>query len=86
MRAAITSLSLLGGLLGAPPIASCSSPHSASKDTGDQAAATPSSVVLALDQRWGQAYIKNDFDFVDRLLSPDWRGWLDGKADSGLRL
>ena len=33
--------------------------------------------VLKLDREWGQAYVKGDIDFVDRILAPDWRGWTD---------
>ena len=33
--------------------------------------------VLELDREWGQAYVKGDVDFVDRILAPDWRGWTD---------
>jgi ketosteroid isomerase-like protein len=35
--------------------------------------------VLELDRAWGQAYVKGDADFVERLLAPDWVGWLDGE-------
>lgn len=33
--------------------------------------------VLELDRAWGQAYVKGDIGFVDRILAPDWRGWTD---------
>jgi hypothetical protein len=33
--------------------------------------------VLALDRAWGQAYVKGDIGFVDRILAPDWSGWTD---------
>ena len=35
--------------------------------------------VLALDRAWGQAYVTGDIAFVERLLAPDWQGWLDGE-------
>lgn len=35
--------------------------------------------VLALDRAWGQAYVGGDVAFVERLLAPDWQGWLDGE-------
>jgi len=41
---------------------------------GDHDAAT---TVLELDREWGQAYVKGDIDFVDRILAPDWHGWTD---------
>jgi ketosteroid isomerase-like protein len=33
--------------------------------------------ILELDRAWGQAYVKDDIDFVDRILAADWRGWTD---------
>ena len=36
--------------------------------------------VLALDRAWGQAYVSGDVAFVERLLAPDWQGWLDGEV------
>lgn len=36
--------------------------------------------VLELDRAWGQAYVRGDIDYVDRILSPDWRGWTDHKG------
>lgn len=32
---------------------------------------------LELDRAWGQAYVKGDIEFVERILAPDWRGWTD---------
>jgi hypothetical protein len=43
-----------------------------SRHAGEDAAA-----VLKLDREWGQAYVKGDIEFVDRILAPDWRGWTD---------
>jgi Domain of unknown function (DUF4440) len=33
--------------------------------------------ILNLEHAWGQAYVKGDRDFVDRILAPDWHGWTD---------
>jgi hypothetical protein len=33
--------------------------------------------VLALDRAWGQAYVTGNIEFVDQLLSSDWRSWTD---------
>ena len=38
--------------------------------------------VLALDRKWGQAYITGDVDFVDSLLATDWQGQFDGKINT----
>jgi len=43
--------------------------------------------VLELDRAWGQAYVNGDIDFVERVLSPDWRGWTDhAGSDKGSEL
>lgn len=33
--------------------------------------------VLEIDRAWGQAYVKDQIDVIDRTLAPDWRGWID---------
>ena len=82
MRTSTTPRTVLYVVLVAAFLASCSDHRSTSKDSGDQAARSVTDIVLELDRQWGQAYVKNDFDFVDRLLAPDWQGWLDGKAET----
>ena len=82
MRTGPTSRQVLRILLVVAFLASCSDPRSASKNSGSPTAHEVADIVLELDRRWGQAYIKNDFDFVDHLLAPDWQGWLDGKAET----
>jgi len=44
------------------------------------AASSTEETILQLDRAWGQAYVTGDIEVVDRLLAPDWRGWLDDKG------
>jgi hypothetical protein len=37
--------------------------------------------LLALDRRWGQAYVHADSAFVAGFVADDWRGWFDEHAD-----
>jgi hypothetical protein len=38
--------------------------------------------LLALDRRWGQAYVHRDSAFVAGFVAGDWRGWFDDHADN----
>ena len=38
--------------------------------------------LLALDRRWGQAYVHEDSAFVASFVAEDWRGWFDDHADN----
>ena len=38
--------------------------------------------LLALDRRWGQAYVHGDSAFVAGFVAEDWRGWFDDHADN----
>jgi len=38
--------------------------------------------LLALDRRWGQAYVHGDSVFVAGLVAEDWQGWFDDHADN----
>jgi len=38
--------------------------------------------LLALDRRWGQAYVHADSAFVSGFVADDWHGWFDDHADS----
>ena len=38
--------------------------------------------LLALDRRWGQAYVHEDTAFVARFVADDWEGWFDDYADN----
>lgn len=37
--------------------------------------------LLALDRRWGQAYVHRDSAFVAGFVADDWRGWFDDHAE-----
>ena len=52
----------------------------ASAPMRDQAALRDS--LLALDRRWGQAYVHGDTVFVAGFVAEDWRGWFDDHADN----
>ena len=44
--------------------------------------------IAALEQRWGEAFVKRDFDFIDRIVAPDSRlvgADSDGSPDITLR-
>jgi ketosteroid isomerase-like protein len=53
-----------------------------------QAAASPGAhaalrdSLLALDRRWGQAYVRADTAFVADFVADDWVGWFDDRADN----
>lgn len=36
--------------------------------------------LLALDRRWGQAYVHADSAFVAGFVAADWRGWFDDRS------
>ena len=38
--------------------------------------------LLALDRRWGQAYVHPDSAFVSGFVADDWHGWFDDHADN----
>ena len=38
--------------------------------------------LLALDRRWGQAYVHRNTAFVAAFVADDWRGWFDDHADN----
>lgn len=38
--------------------------------------------LLALDRRWGQAYVTGDSAFVAGLLADDWIGWFDDHQEN----
>jgi len=38
--------------------------------------------LLALDRRWGQAYVRGDSAFVAGFVADDWQGWLDDHPDN----
>src|SRR2546423_4917860 len=38
--------------------------------------------LLALDRRWGRAYVHADSAFVAAFVADDWVGWFDDHADS----
>ena len=37
--------------------------------------------LLALDRRWGQAYVQVDSSFVFGFVADDWHGWFDDHAE-----
>ena len=46
------------------------------------AAADPAAAEIAsLEQQWGEAFVKRDFDFIDRIVAPEYR--LVGASDDG---
>ncbi|HMA02554.1 MAG: YybH family protein [Gemmatimonas sp.] len=38
--------------------------------------------LLALDRRWGQAYVHGDSAFVAGFVAEDWQGWFDDHAEN----
>jgi hypothetical protein len=38
--------------------------------------------LLALDRRWGQAYVRTDSAFVSGFVADDWHGWFDDHAEN----
>jgi len=53
---------------------------SASDSDGGPTVARTEKTVLELDRAWGQAYVTGDFNVIERILDPDWHGWLDNKS------
>ena len=64
-------------LLASAWVASCSGAHVDSPNSSTASGSEVGNTVLALDRSWGQAYVTGDVEFVDRILSPDWRSWTD---------
>ena len=71
----ITILSLLA-------LVSTLRPLSAQTSTQPGARAALRDSLLALDRRWGQAYVHRDSVFVAGFVADDWRGWFDDHADN----
>jgi hypothetical protein len=38
--------------------------------------------LLALDRRWGQAYVRADSAFVSGFVADDWHGWFDDHPEN----
>ena len=72
MRRGLAILFLLPVLPSFIPVAAQSSKRSTT--LGDS--------LLALDRRWGQAYVIGDSAFVAELLAEDWIGWIDDRQQT----
>lgn len=59
-----------------------SRPLSAQPAAGPRAQAGLRDSLLALDRRWGQAYVHGDSAFVAGFVAEDWRGWFDDHAEN----
>jgi ketosteroid isomerase-like protein len=57
--------------------ASCGDPHMKGHNVRTVSSSEAETTVLELDRAWGHAYVIGDINFVDRILSPDWRSWTD---------
>jgi hypothetical protein len=57
--------------------ASCNKAPTPDRATNPSDPAVEEKTILDLEHTWGQAYVKGDRDFVDRILAPEWHGWTD---------
>lgn len=57
-------------------------PLSAQSATLSEAPAGLQDSLLALDRRWGQAYVRTDSAFVSDFVADDWHGWMDDHAEN----
>ena len=57
-------------------------PLSAQSAVPSGASARLQDSLLALDRRWGQAYVHADSAFVSGFVADDWHGWFDDHPDN----
>jgi Domain of unknown function (DUF4440) len=57
--------------------ASCSMTPTQDQAINRSDPASEEKTILDLEHAWGQAYVKGDREFVERILAPEWHGWTD---------
>ncbi len=72
IRTHLLTASIVVAVTAAPFTSAGAGPRSAEERPGSIEAE-----LLAMDRAWGQAYVTGDAAVVERVLAPDWIGWLD---------